>query len=208
MRFMGWGEAGKDSFSVRIQFRVFKNGSLRTFAAGKVSMIHYSCDCCKRALDSEDLRYVVKMEVYAAIDPASMDDVDDDRDHLQEIQEILHARAMRLIRRSAATSTNSCGSTCAPNAARSSSRIRWVASTRSNSTSARTRRNRFGPTAKGRQTCRWPAFRTGWELGPAILRSVGASHEPSPAAISASAIPRPGHRTGARRAGVGPSILG
>ena len=52
-------------------------------------MIHYSCDCCKRALDSEDLRYVVKMEVYAAIDPASMDDMDDDRDHLQEIQEIL-----------------------------------------------------------------------------------------------------------------------
>jgi len=52
-------------------------------------MIHYSCDCCKRALDSEDLRYVVKMEVYAAIDPASMDDGDDDRDHLQEIQEIL-----------------------------------------------------------------------------------------------------------------------
>ena len=66
-----------------------QNGSLRNFAAGKVSMIHYSCDCCKRALDSEDLRYVVKMEVYAAIDPASMDDVDDDRDHLQEIQEIL-----------------------------------------------------------------------------------------------------------------------
>jgi hypothetical protein len=52
-------------------------------------MIHYSCDCCKRTLDSEDLRYVVKMEVYAAIDPASMDDMDDDRDHLQEIQEIL-----------------------------------------------------------------------------------------------------------------------
>ncbi len=52
-------------------------------------MIHYSCDCCKRTLDSEDLRYVVKMEVYAAIDPATIDDVDDDRDHLQEIQEIL-----------------------------------------------------------------------------------------------------------------------
>ena len=52
-------------------------------------MIHYSCDCCKRALESEDLRYVVKMEVYAAIDPAAMNDMDDDRDHLQEIQEIL-----------------------------------------------------------------------------------------------------------------------
>jgi hypothetical protein len=52
-------------------------------------MIHYTCDCCKRALDPEDLRYVVKMEVYAAFDPSAMDDVDDDPDHLQEIQEIL-----------------------------------------------------------------------------------------------------------------------
>jgi len=52
-------------------------------------MIHYSCDCCKRELDPDDLRYVVKMEVYAAIDPSAMYDQDDDRDHLQEIQEIL-----------------------------------------------------------------------------------------------------------------------
>ena len=52
-------------------------------------MIHYSCDCCKRILDPEDLRYVVKMEVYAAFDPGAMDEVEDDRDHLQEIQEIL-----------------------------------------------------------------------------------------------------------------------
>ncbi len=52
-------------------------------------MIHYTCDCCKRVLDQSDLRYVVKMEVYAAFDPVAMDDADDDRDHLQEIQEIL-----------------------------------------------------------------------------------------------------------------------
>src|ERR1700730_13123654 len=52
-------------------------------------MIHYSCDCCKKALDPEDLRYVVKMEVYAAFDPSALDENDDDRDHLQEIQEIL-----------------------------------------------------------------------------------------------------------------------
>ena len=56
---------------------------------GKGSMIHYSCDCCKRVLDPDDLRYVVKMEVYAAFDPATMDEGDGDRDHLQEIQEIL-----------------------------------------------------------------------------------------------------------------------
>jgi hypothetical protein len=52
-------------------------------------MIHHSCDCCKRVLDPDDLRYVVKMEVYAAFDPSAMDELDDDRDHLQEIQEIL-----------------------------------------------------------------------------------------------------------------------
>lgn len=53
-------------------------------------MIHYSCDCCKRLLDpEEDLRYVVKMEVYASFDPIQTDELDDDRDHLQEIQEIL-----------------------------------------------------------------------------------------------------------------------
>ncbi len=63
-------------------------------------MIHYSCDLCKRRLDPEDdLRYVVKIEVYAAVDPVNADacgescgldcHADDDRDHLQEMQEIL-----------------------------------------------------------------------------------------------------------------------
>ncbi len=52
-------------------------------------MIRYSCDICKRDLDpDQDLRYVVKMEVFAAFDPAADDD-DADRDHLQEIQDIL-----------------------------------------------------------------------------------------------------------------------
>ncbi|HVA49560.1 MAG TPA: hypothetical protein VNH11_24550 [Pirellulales bacterium] len=50
-------------------------------------MIQYSCDLCKRPLDSEDdLRYVVKMEVYAAFDPV---EIDDDTDNLHEIHEIL-----------------------------------------------------------------------------------------------------------------------
>lgn len=53
-------------------------------------MISYSCDLCKRPLDpQEDLRYVVKMEVYAAFDPVTVDEDEDDRDHLQEIQDIL-----------------------------------------------------------------------------------------------------------------------
>jgi len=53
-------------------------------------MIRYSCDLCGRELDpDEDLRYVVKMEVYAAFDPTMSDEDDGDRDHLQEIQDIL-----------------------------------------------------------------------------------------------------------------------
>jgi len=53
-------------------------------------MIHYSCDLCKREMDpDEDLRYVVKMEIYAAFDPMVGEEQDDDRDHLREIQDIL-----------------------------------------------------------------------------------------------------------------------
>jgi hypothetical protein len=53
-------------------------------------MIRYSCDLCKRELDPrDDLRYVVKVEVYAAFDPAAVGDDDEDRDHLEEIQEVL-----------------------------------------------------------------------------------------------------------------------
>ena len=53
-------------------------------------MIHYSCDRCKRPLDpSEDLRYAVTIEVQAVMDPLDVDEAEDDRDHLLEIQEIL-----------------------------------------------------------------------------------------------------------------------
>lgn len=53
-------------------------------------MIHYSCDRCKQMLDpEEDLRYVVRIEVHAAMEPLDLDETEDDRDHLMEIQEIL-----------------------------------------------------------------------------------------------------------------------
>ncbi len=52
-------------------------------------MIHYTCDGCRQKLHPEDdLRYIVKMEVYASLDPME-DGLDTDRDHLQEIQDIL-----------------------------------------------------------------------------------------------------------------------
>jgi hypothetical protein len=53
-------------------------------------MIQYACDLCKRELDpQDDLRYVVKMEIYAAFDPTAVDSEAEDCDHLEEIQDIL-----------------------------------------------------------------------------------------------------------------------
>ena len=51
-------------------------------------MIRFTCDLCKREIDPVgDLRYVVKIEIYASLDPMTLEE--DDRDHLQEIQDIL-----------------------------------------------------------------------------------------------------------------------
>lgn len=52
-------------------------------------MMHFSCDRCKRELESDDLRYVVKIEIHAAMDPVNEDEIEDDRDHLMEIEDIL-----------------------------------------------------------------------------------------------------------------------
>jgi len=53
-------------------------------------MIHYTCDCCKRKLDTEELRFIVRLEVYASLDNDE-GGRDEDRDHLQELQEILES---------------------------------------------------------------------------------------------------------------------
>ncbi|MGD9646550.1 MAG: hypothetical protein AB7U73_12620 [Pirellulales bacterium] len=51
-------------------------------------MIHYSCDCCKRELDPEDnVRYVVRMEIAQEVQPLGVDELDDDRDYLDENQD-------------------------------------------------------------------------------------------------------------------------
>jgi hypothetical protein len=53
-------------------------------------MIHFTCDRCKRAIDSEqELRYVVRMEIEAVMDPIHEEEPQDDRDYLLEIDEIL-----------------------------------------------------------------------------------------------------------------------
>jgi hypothetical protein len=52
-------------------------------------MIHFSCDRCKRVLGSDELRYVVRLEVQAMVDPVDGEESDDERDHLLELHEIL-----------------------------------------------------------------------------------------------------------------------
>lgn len=67
-------------------------GSLRVAAPTllkEMSMIHFTCDCCKRSIDLDrEVRYVVRLEVYAAIDP-SQQELEGDRDYLEEIEDIL-----------------------------------------------------------------------------------------------------------------------
>lgn len=53
-------------------------------------MIRYTCDLCKCEIDAEhDLRYVVRIEVSAAMNPIDLEEPEDDRDHLLELHEIL-----------------------------------------------------------------------------------------------------------------------
>ncbi len=53
-------------------------------------MIRYICDGCKRELDPNmDIRYVVKIEVAAALDPQDVEPEESDRDYLDEIQQYL-----------------------------------------------------------------------------------------------------------------------
>ena len=53
-------------------------------------MIHYTCDLCHRRLDdSEDRRYVVRIEMFPAVDGPPADDPPDDRDYLLEMHEAL-----------------------------------------------------------------------------------------------------------------------
>lgn len=55
-------------------------------------MIHYSCDLCKRELDlRDDVRYVVRMELSQDLESAADGDADD-RDYLEEMQDILQQR--------------------------------------------------------------------------------------------------------------------
>ncbi len=52
-------------------------------------MIHYSCDRCRRSIESDELRYVVRLEIDASIGDGMCMDEWEDRDHLTEVGQIL-----------------------------------------------------------------------------------------------------------------------
>lgn len=54
-------------------------------------MIHFTCDCCGRSINHPtETRYVVRVEVYAALDDEAARD-GDDSDHLEEIDDLLES---------------------------------------------------------------------------------------------------------------------
>ncbi len=53
-------------------------------------MLHVTCDLCGKLLrPGEDHRYVVKIEVFAAHDPAEITEADLDEDHMEEVGQLL-----------------------------------------------------------------------------------------------------------------------
>jgi hypothetical protein len=53
-------------------------------------MLHFSCDLCgKEMRPGEDDRFVVKIEAYAAHDPAELTEEDLNEDHMEAISQLL-----------------------------------------------------------------------------------------------------------------------
>jgi hypothetical protein len=66
-------------------------------------MLHYSCDFCKRPIDTAtDVRHVVKIEVFQAVEESCEDGCCDgaargeDVEHLEEMQDLLDRAAAGL----------------------------------------------------------------------------------------------------------------
>jgi hypothetical protein len=57
---------------------------------GHSFMLHVTCDLCGKELAiGESSRFVVKVEVFAAHDPAKLTEADLDEDHLEAVSELL-----------------------------------------------------------------------------------------------------------------------
>ena len=52
-------------------------------------MLHFSCDTCGKDMTASSARYVVKMEAFAAHDPAELTEEDTDADQVEEMARLL-----------------------------------------------------------------------------------------------------------------------
>ena len=52
-------------------------------------MLHFTCDHCGKELRQGEDRYVVKIEVFAAHDPAEITEDDLEEDHMEAVSQIL-----------------------------------------------------------------------------------------------------------------------
>jgi hypothetical protein len=52
-------------------------------------MLHVTCDCCGRELRAGENHFVVKIEVFAAHDPAELTEADLDEDHMEAVSQLL-----------------------------------------------------------------------------------------------------------------------
>ena len=53
-------------------------------------MLHVTCDLCGKDIrPGDDHRYVVKIEAYAAADPAEITEADLDEDHMEAVSQLL-----------------------------------------------------------------------------------------------------------------------
>lgn len=61
-------------------------------------MLHITCDLCgKELLPGDDLRYVVKLEVFAAQDPMEITEADLDDDHMEAVSQLLREEEESLV---------------------------------------------------------------------------------------------------------------
>jgi hypothetical protein len=52
-------------------------------------MLHVTCDLCGRELQASEDHYIVKIEVFAAHEPAGITEADLDEDHMEAVSQML-----------------------------------------------------------------------------------------------------------------------
>ena len=52
-------------------------------------MLHITCDLCGKEVQANEDHYIVKIEVFAAHDPAGLTEADLDEDHVEAVSELL-----------------------------------------------------------------------------------------------------------------------